>query len=134
MSVPAISNASDPFVVEDAASSEDAQSPSLRTESETRSQPENGGPVAFSFPELEPRSSTRRGVPQTGSVQVELGHATLTREEADRLKAGDVIPLDQLVDDAIDVIIDHRVAARGQLVVVDGLLGIRVEELSGADD
>ena len=42
---------------------------------------------------------------------------------------GSVLRLDRLVGESVDLLVNGRVSARGDLVVVDGRLGLRVTEV-----
>jgi flagellar motor switch protein FliN/FliY len=48
-----------------------------------------------------------------------------------RLQPGMVVPLDALVGDPVDVIVNGRLIARGEVVVVDDNFCVRVVELIG---
>jgi flagellar motor switch protein FliN/FliY len=50
-------------------------------------------------------------------------------KEVLKLTAGSVIELDRSLDDSVDVVVNDRVVARGELVVVDGNYGIRIQEI-----
>jgi flagellar motor switch protein FliN/FliY len=45
------------------------------------------------------------------------------------LASGSVVELDREVDEPVDLILDGRVIARGEAVIVDGNYGIRVTEV-----
>ncbi len=64
----------------------------------------------------------------TVEVTFEFGRTTLDAA-ATPLKIGDSLPLDQLADEPLDVLADNRLIARGELVVVEGQLGVRIVEL-----
>lgn len=57
-----------------------------------------------------------------GEVLVSVGELTAARE-------GHVLALDRKVDDVVDLLLDGQVVARGQLVAVDDVFGIRITEL-----
>jgi flagellar motor switch protein FliN len=59
------------------------------------------------------------------------GRQLLLREILD-LTPGTVIELDRQVKDAVDVLLDGRLVARGEVVVVDGNYGLRVTEVVSA--
>ena len=61
-------------------------------------------------------------------VAVEFGRATvdLTRQS---LTSGELLRLEQLADEPLDLVVEGRPVARGELVVVDGQLGVRIVEL-----
>ena len=65
---------------------------------------------------------------KTVDVTIEFGR-TLIEESAPTLVAGSLIQLDQLADEPVDLVVDGRAIARGELIVVDGKLGVRVVEL-----
>jgi len=62
------------------------------------------------------------------AVRVELGSATLAAREWATLAPGDVITLDRRVGDPVSLRIGTRVVARGELVEVDGAIGVRITE------
>ena len=65
---------------------------------------------------------------ETVEVTIEFGR-TLIEESAPKLVAGSLIQLDQLADEPVDIVVGGRSIARGELIVVDGKLGVRVVEI-----
>lgn len=63
---------------------------------------------------------------------IELGRANLTVRELAQLACDDVIELDRLASQPLDVLAGGRVIARGEVVVVDGRVSLRVTELVGS--
>jgi flagellar motor switch/type III secretory pathway protein FliN len=61
-------------------------------------------------------------------VRVELGEATLAAREWAAIATGDVVVLDRRVGDPVSLRIGGKVLARGELVEVDGALGVRITE------
>jgi type III secretion system YscQ/HrcQ family protein len=61
-------------------------------------------------------------------VRIEVGSATLAAREWATLAPGDVIQLDSRVGDPVHLRVGTRVVARGELVDVDGSLGVRITE------
>ena len=61
-------------------------------------------------------------------VTFEFGRTTLDAA-ATPLKIGDSLRLDQLADEPLDVLAAGRPIARGELVIVEGQLGVRIVEL-----
>ena len=45
------------------------------------------------------------------------------------LASGSVVELDREVDEPVELILDGRVIARGEAVIVDGNYGVRVTEI-----
>jgi flagellar motor switch protein FliN len=64
-------------------------------------------------------------------VRIDLGRTYLEREDVLRLAAGMVVPLDKAADEPVDVFVGGRLIARGEVVVLEGKISIRVAELAG---
>jgi flagellar motor switch protein FliN/FliY len=67
-------------------------------------------------------------------VVVELGRKTMLIREVASLKQGEVINLDQPVDALLDVRVGDKLLARGELVMVEGKVGLRITEMPGRGD
>jgi len=65
------------------------------------------------------------------TLAVEVARVTLTLGELWRLEPGSVLPLCAPRDGRVVLRLDGRPVARGQLVEVEGALGVRVESLEG---
>lgn len=63
------------------------------------------------------------------NVAVELGRTELTVAEVLGLGPGSVIELDRLAGEPVDILVNDRLIARGEVVVVDENFGIRVVEV-----
>jgi flagellar motor switch protein FliN len=61
-------------------------------------------------------------------VSVRVGQATLSVDELLAARPGTTLTLDRLVDQAIDVLVDEHVIARGTLVAVGEHFGVRLTE------
>ncbi len=66
------------------------------------------------------------------SVTLRFGGRKLPLREVLDLIPGAVVDLDRQVDEPVDVILDGRVVARGEIVVLDGNYGVRVTEVAPA--
>lgn len=66
-------------------------------------------------------------------VTVELGAATLQLGEALALVPGSIIELNRLPGEPLDMHINGRLVARGEVVVVNDSLGLRVTEIIGRE-
>jgi flagellar motor switch protein FliN/FliY len=62
-------------------------------------------------------------------VAVELGRTRMTVRQLLDLQNGSVIELDRMAGDVVDVYINDRLLARGEVVVVDDKFGVRITEL-----
>ena len=65
-------------------------------------------------------------------VTVELGRRRLSIGEVTRLDAGSVIELDTLAGEPLVVYANGRQIATGEVVVVDGQFGVKIQALAGA--
>ncbi len=62
-------------------------------------------------------------------VKAVLGRASMNVSSILELNAGSVIELDRKVGEAIDIYINNRLVARGELVVVEDHLGVTMTEI-----
>jgi len=62
-------------------------------------------------------------------IQAVLGRANLEVASLLRLARGSVIELDRKVGEAIDIYVNNRLVARGEVVVVDERLGVTMTEI-----
>lgn len=60
---------------------------------------------------------------------VELGRAQLTVRELSQLGKDDVIELDRLASQPLDILVGGQVFARGEVVVIDDRVALRITEL-----
>ena len=66
-------------------------------------------------------------------VTAVLGKATMPVSSLLKLGRGAVIELDRKVGEAIDIYVNNRLVARGEVVVVEDRLGITMTEIIKAD-
>jgi flagellar motor switch protein FliN/FliY len=64
-------------------------------------------------------------------VSVELGSCQLPMREVLQLKPGSVVQLDKVADAPVDLYVNDKLVARGEVVVVDDRFGIKVTEIIG---
>lgn len=62
-------------------------------------------------------------------VTAELGGCTLPMREVLKLGAGSVVELDRLAAGPIDLLVNDKLVARGDIVAVDERFGVRITEL-----
>lgn len=62
-------------------------------------------------------------------VSVELGRTRLSVRQVLDLQTGAVVELDRMAGDPVDVLVNDRLMARGEVVVVDDKFGIRITEI-----
>lgn len=63
------------------------------------------------------------------NVSLRFGQRQLPLHEVLELGSGSVIELDRQVDDPVELLLDGKVIARGEAVIVDGNYGLRVTEI-----
>ena len=77
----------------------------------------------------------REGSPLTETeldVTLVLGGAELTIEELLALREGSVVTLDKEADEPIDILVNGKLIARGEVIVVDEKYCVRICEVIGA--
>lgn len=65
------------------------------------------------------------------NVRVELGRAQLYIEDVLRLREGSIIPLEKLAGDPVDIYVNGRVMARGEVLVLNDNFCVRISEILG---
>lgn len=66
------------------------------------------------------------------SVDVRLGRSTMTVKEMMALHAGAVIGLEQSIGDLVDVLLNGKTIAQGEIVAIDGRFGVRITNTAPA--
>jgi flagellar motor switch protein FliN/FliY len=67
-------------------------------------------------------------------VQIELGRTSMFLDEVLRLRRGSVVALDKLAGDPVDIYVNGRLIARGEVLVLNDNFCVRVAELISGDD
>tara|TARA_A100001391_G_scaffold7621_8_gene4992 strand:- start:11284 stop:11595 length:312 start_codon:yes stop_codon:yes gene_type:complete len=67
------------------------------------------------------------------AVSVELGASSMRLREICALGEGQVIMLDRLIDEPLDLLVNGKVVARGEVVAEGNRFGLRIIELVGGD-
>ena len=63
------------------------------------------------------------------NVKVRIGQKKMLLKDVVSMDIGSVIELNQLANDPLEILIDDKVIAKGEVVIVDGNFGIRVSEI-----
>ena len=66
-------------------------------------------------------------------VSAVLGKTTMAVSNLLKLGRGAVVPLDRKVGEAIDIYVNNRLVARGEVVVVEDRLGVTMTEIIKTD-
>jgi len=64
-------------------------------------------------------------------LSVELGRTDMTLRDVLALGEESVIVLDRLTDELLDVMVNGKAIAKGEVVVQNGRFGLRIVELAG---
>ncbi|MBL8758505.1 MAG: flagellar motor switch protein FliN [Phycisphaerae bacterium] len=99
--------------------------------------PAVGSPAPFTAPAVGPvgESKPAEGIDLLGDVnlqvKIELGRTRMLVEDVLRLSEGSVVELDKLAGDPVDVYVNERPVARGEVLVLNDNFCIRINEITG---
>ncbi|MEX2173310.1 MAG: flagellar motor switch protein FliN [Pirellulaceae bacterium] len=68
------------------------------------------------------------------NLRIELGRTQMFLEDVLKLRRGSVVALDKLAGDPVDVFVNGRIVARGEVLVLNDNFCVRVTELLAGDD
>ncbi len=63
------------------------------------------------------------------NVVVELGRVSLTADEVIRLRPGQILELGRTPNDPVDLVVANKLIAKGELVQIEGALGVKILSL-----
>lgn len=75
-------------------------------------------------------ASARPKGTESVELEIEYGRAVLTQKQLAEIDSGDLLVLEQHAADPVDIRLGGRLVARGELVVIDGKIGVRLSEVS----
>lgn len=93
------------------------------------------GAQAFDLPHLErvPLADEPRGINLLDDVnldvKIELGRTMMYVEDVLRLREGAVVELDKLAGDPVDIYVNERLVARGEVLVLNDNFCVRINEI-----
>ena len=64
-------------------------------------------------------------------VTVQLGSTQLSMREVLQLNAGSFLQLNKLADAPVDVLVNEKLVARGEVIVIENRFGIKITEMIG---
>ena len=67
-------------------------------------------------------------------VSIELGRTTMSIKDILALGVGSVIEVDKMVGDPVDILVNNKLIARGEVVVVDENFGVRISSVASAEE
>ncbi|KEP27841.1 MULTISPECIES: flagellar motor switch phosphatase FliY [Bacillus] len=104
-----------------------------------QAKPKPAAPVNVAPVEFEAFSEPQHTTSQLGnldmlmdiplSITVELGRTQRSVKEVLELSAGSVIELDKLAGEPVDILVNKRIVAKGEVVVIDENFGVRVTDI-----
>lgn len=65
-------------------------------------------------------------------IVIELGRLEMNTAQIIRLKSGQILRLPRAASDPVDLVVNNKVFAKGELIEVDGELGVRLVHVTGA--
>jgi flagellar motor switch protein FliN/FliY len=65
-------------------------------------------------------------------VSVSLGRTRMRMKDLLGLTQGSVVELDEYVGDEVEILVNKRVLAHGEVVAVDGYYGVRITRMGGS--
>ena len=85
---------------------------------------------AFSYPAAESAAGNLDLVMDVAlNVTLRFGQRRLSLREVLDLASGSVVELDRQVDEPVELVLDGRVVARGEAVIIDGNYGLRITQV-----
>ncbi len=67
-------------------------------------------------------------------VSISFGKAELPMRDVLKLTTGSIVELNRGITDPVEVLVNHCLIARGEVVVVDGNYGVRIQEIVSRQD
>ena len=62
-------------------------------------------------------------------VRVRIGHKKMLLKDVISMDIGSVVELNQLANDPLDILVDDKVIAKGEVVIIDGNFGVQITEI-----
>ena len=67
-------------------------------------------------------------------VSISFGKTRLPVKDVLKLTTGSIVELDRNVNDLVEVLVNHHLIARGEVVVVEGNYGVKIQEIASRHD
>jgi len=67
-------------------------------------------------------------------VSISFGKTRLPMKEVLKLTTGSIVELDRDVNDPVEVLVNQRLIARGEVVVVEGNYGVKIQEIASLNE
>jgi len=116
----------------------------LPSEAAAAADPAPAAPAPEPEPGLDPDADSETEIVRTArdleavfdipvQVSAVLGKATMQVNQLLKLGRGAVVELDRKVGEAVDIYVNNRLVARGEVVIVDERLGVTMTEIIKSD-
>ena len=89
----------------------------------------NPGPNLKVVPEMKDESQSQYVLDIPLKVSVELGRTKILVQDLIKLHKGSVIELSKLAGEALEVLVNDKVVAKGEVIVVNEKFGIRLTDV-----
>jgi len=83
-------------------------------------------------PSTDPRAELDRLRDVPVDLAVEIGRTTMTIGETLALGPGSIVTLNRLAGEPVDLLVNGKPIARGEVVVIDEEFGLRITEVAGS--
>lgn len=106
-------------------------------------EPQNSDVAGLTPFELQPLSGAPANVDQASldllrdvelEMRIELGRTHMYLEDVLQLRKGSVVPLDKMAGDPVDVYVNGRLVARGEVLVLNENFCVRIAELISGEE
>jgi flagellar motor switch protein FliN/FliY len=67
-------------------------------------------------------------------VSISFGKALLPMKDVLKLTTGSIVELNRGLSEPVEVLVNHCLIARGEVVVVEGNYGVRIQEIASRQD
>ena len=67
-------------------------------------------------------------------VKVRIGGKEMLLRDVLTMDIGSVVELNQLANESLDVLVDHHVIAKGEVIIIDGNFGVQITEIGSPKD
>jgi flagellar motor switch protein FliN/FliY len=67
-------------------------------------------------------------------VSISFGKARLPLKDVLKLTTGSIVELNRAIDDPVEILVNERLVARGEIVVVEGNYGVRIQEIAAPQE
>jgi flagellar motor switch protein FliN/FliY len=68
------------------------------------------------------------------AVSISFGKTQLPMKDVLKLTTGSIVELNRMVNETVEVLVNHCLIARGEVVVVDGNYGVRIQQIASKQD